>query len=259
VPAAAPVVHLPAAPCRDLLAARYRELQEELAALVAREPAPYPREERIRQAQEGSIKLHDAILLAELLAAHPPGRILEIGGFIGFSTRWLLETSGARVVSIDPGIRHRLFDRPDEIRRRFNAHFLPSRLVVKRGFFSRRLGGDWYYDYEHYKPVLSRAEVDALMDSTPVLDCESLGERGFDFIFIDGDHNELAILDIFFDALPLLGGSGCIAFQDALTWPDVGRALARIALEYGGLGSVEVLGRELQGCDCNGIGVYRLG
>ena len=73
--------------------ALYCQLQEELTAIVSCIQGPYPQEELVRHAQAGSIKMYDAIILAELIEAHRPARILEVGSFIGFSTRWFLEIS----------------------------------------------------------------------------------------------------------------------------------------------------------------------
>ena len=249
----------------ERLAARYRELQEELAGLVAQVGSSYPREELIRHALEGSIKLYDAIILAGLIETLRPARILEVGGFIGFSTRWLLEASraeNATLVSVDPNIRHRVFERPTDILRQFNSAFLNSRLVPKCGFFSQKISGDYAYDYEHYTPLVPRAEVDAILDSRPILHAGNLGEEPFDFVFIDGDHGEQAVLSNFAEALKLVRPGGCIAFHDAITWPDVGRALGRIATQHADIGEVEILGHDFlqhgPAGSCDGIGVFRL-
>ncbi len=97
--------------------------------------------------------------------------------------------------------------------------------MPKCGFFSQRISGDYGYDYEHYIPFVSRAEVDAILASRPILHADNLDEEPFDFIFIDGDHCEEAVLSNFAVALKLLRPPGCIAFHDAITWPDVQRAL----------------------------------
>jgi predicted O-methyltransferase YrrM len=246
---------------QDTLEARYRVLRAELAELVAGTKTPYPAEEMVRHALAGSIKVHDAVILARLVEESAPARILEVGSFLGFSTRWLLEASrevGSALISIDPGIRHRVFDRPADVLRRFNAEFLGSRLTTRRGFFSERMSGGWYYDYEHYEPLVSRPEVDALFNSLPLLTRENLGEGTFDFIFIDGDHSRKGVLTNFAEALPLLNPGGCVAFHDALTWPDVGDALAEIAERCADIGEVEMRGKGVPAEACEGVGVFRL-
>jgi predicted O-methyltransferase YrrM len=238
----------------------YHELQGQLSALVGQLDSPYTPQEMIRHACEGSIKLYDAVILAELIASKRPARILEVGGFIGFSTRWLLEMSrqeNATVVSIDPNIRHRVFEQPAEILRQFNSTFLGHRLVTKCGFFSQRITGNYSYDYEHYLPYISRNEVDAILDRRPVLHAGNLDEGRFDLIFIDGDHCKSAVLSNFREALNLLNPQGRVVFHDAITWPDVGRGLEEIATDYRSLGEVEVLGRTSTG-PCDGIGVFHL-
>jgi predicted O-methyltransferase YrrM len=252
----------PEPPAAERAAALYRKLQDERDALAARVRGPYPPGEFVRHAQEGSIKFHDALILAELLEEHRPARILEVGSFIGFSTRWLLEISrpwDAAVTAVDPGIRHRVFDRPGDVLRQFNAAFLPGRLVVQRGFFSQPMAGDWCFDYQHYQPFLDRQAVDAIMHDTPVLTGKDLTGGPFDLVFIDGDHLETSVLANFREALAVLAPRGRIAFHDAVTWPDVSRALGRIARDHADLGSVDVLGADRQQPDvnvCDGIGVF---
>lgn len=248
----------------DDLAARYRDLQNELCNLVEKQGS-FPPEEMARHAREGSIKLYDALILAELIQELKPRRILEIGAFIGFSTRWLLEMSRAEntaVTSIDPNIRHRVFDRPAEILCQFNSEFLASRLVQKCGFFGQKISGDYYYDYEHYQPLVPRSEVDRLLSSRPVLNADNLDEAPFNFVFIDGDHCEEAVMNNFAEALKLLEPRGCIALHDAITWPAVQRAMERIDAEYASLGKLQIMGREnlQRGFDglCDGIGIFRL-
>ncbi len=122
------------------------------------------------------------------------------------------------------------------------------------------MSGDYYYDYEHYPPFVPREEVDQIMRSRPVLNGGNLGEGQFDFVFIDGDHTEGAVLSNFAAALPVLKPNGCVAFHDAVSWPSVARALATIAHRYAAAGCVEVYGRGVHehghAALCDGIGVF---
>jgi|LSQX01.1.fsa_nt_gb predicted O-methyltransferase YrrM len=70
----------------------YKGIQEELLALVSsRTECP---ERKLREeALGGSIKIADAIVLANILRRHRPQTMLEVGSFLGLSTRWLLEVS----------------------------------------------------------------------------------------------------------------------------------------------------------------------
>lgn len=226
---------------------------------------PYPLEEKLRHANDGSIKFYDAAILGQLIQDYAPRRILEIGSFIGFSTRWLLETSRpcrAQVVAVDPDVRHRIFNQPGALLRKLNASYLGSRLEVKRGFFSENVSGNYYYDYEHYAPQVSRPEVDGIMRARRVLHSGNLGAGKFDFIFIDGGHSERAVHSNFAEALKLLRPQGCIAFHDAISWPDVGRALTAIGRQYAGAARVRVYGTGIRQYShaalCDGIGVFQL-
>jgi predicted O-methyltransferase YrrM len=237
----------------------FLRLHEELARIVEKTESCYSRTVLLRHAIEGSIKLRDAASLLHLLQGQKPARILEVGSFIGFSTRWMLEATrdfGSRVVSVDPNIRHRVFDNPGEILARFNAEFLNTRLVRKIGFFGE-MSTPYYYDYETYSPLRTRAEVDALVSQRPVFNRHNLKEGPFDFIFIDGDHSARAVLNNFVEALPLLAPGGCIAFHDAVTWHEVNSSLGQIAREYGAQGSVEILDGGPWDFGCDGIGVFR--
>jgi predicted O-methyltransferase YrrM len=241
----------------------YSRLKVELQQAVLADPNPYPEQERIQQVNDGSIKLLDAIILAELLRARRPQRILEVGSFVGFSTRWLLEVTrdfASVLTSVDPNLRHRIFDVPGRILRTLNAEFVGTRLKSREGFFSRVIPGGFYYDYEHYKPCLSRAEMDRLIRSRPVFNAASFGGECFDFIFIDGDHSEEGALSDFTEAAKVLTPGGCIAFHDAISWPSVSSAIRKIALRYGLTATVGIRGsafRAVLGAGaCDGIGTF---
>ena len=80
----------------DNLLDLYVRLKDELVRTVLADDNPYPEGVRTVHAHEGSIKPMDALLLAELLRRNRPRRILEIGSYLGFSTRWLLEVTAHR-------------------------------------------------------------------------------------------------------------------------------------------------------------------
>ncbi|HEX8280472.1 MAG TPA: class I SAM-dependent methyltransferase [Chthoniobacterales bacterium] len=218
---------------------------------------------RLDDACSGKINFPDAYILKRLLERYRPATILEVGSFVGFSTRWLLENSAgwnAKLTAVDPNIRHRSVDDPGEILRAFNAQFLPERLEVIEGFFGAP--GACYHDYETFEPKQDRAFVDRLIAQR-----QHIGpgwERRFDFIFIDGDHGYKAVKENFEIAVDCLNPNGCIAFHDVLSWAGVRQALDEIKQNFAGRAEVKIFGRLdrsiLQGIfgkTSSGIGFFR--
>ena len=201
---------------------------------------PYPLEERVRHALEGSIKYSDCYIVQKLLEAQKPKRCLEIGSFLGFSTRWLLECGSAwnmRVTAVDPNIRHRIFDNPRWMVESMNAVFLQDRLEIISGFFGAH--GQWTGDYDNHLPKRSREWASRLIATRQELDGE-WGET-FDCIYIDADHSYPAVVDGFRHALKLLAPGGSIIFHDAVSWTGVNRALREFRVEFDGMARVEIL------------------
>src|ERR1043165_3409289 len=96
------------------MADRFAQLQREYRDSLRRRYADkHDSEAMIHHAVEGAIKIFDALAIAEALNAGRPARILEVGSYLGFSTRWILEATasiGSSVTSVDPRFRHRIFD-----------------------------------------------------------------------------------------------------------------------------------------------------
>ena len=243
---------------------KYRELKGEFVDLVAGESAMSSREDRVASAMGGKINFPDAYILKRLLDRYRPETILEVGSFVGFSSRWLLEASSpwnAKVTSLDPNIRHRGFDAPADVLRKFNARFLPERLEIVQAFFGSP-SGDLYHEYEEYEPKRSREEAEQIFRAREHVgkDCN----RQFDFIFIDGAHDYDSVMRDFEIALELLTERGCIAFHDALHWPGVYEGLAHIEKRYSRAAEVRILGRldnrvlhQIFGKFTSGIGFFR--
>ena len=188
----------------------------------------------IRHAAEGALKLVDAVYLHERLQAARPRRILEIGSYLGFSTRWLLESSRAweaSVTSVDPGLRHRTFDRPRAHLRRFCAGF-ESRLDLLDACLSDKNEAMFMHDYLAYEPRLSPRDALARMDAAPVL-AEPFG--AFDFAFVDGDHGFHATTANVRLVARMMPEGGTIVVHDAFSFPDVVPALEALCADAPGL------------------------
>jgi|GEM_PF-1145231 len=251
---------------------RFNAVKTELLRLIENHDVPpYPLNDRITHALHGSINLIDAHLLKLILRKYKPKTILEIGSFLGFSTRWMLEISsewGAAVTAVDPNIRHRIFDNPRAFVEGLNSEFYPDALEIETAFFADS-GLEVYYDYEHYEPKRDRQHVDELLKNRGKIDgsgdTQNTWNRRFDFIFIDGNHAYEQVIGSVRNALPLLNQGGCIAFHDVFTWPGVQRALNELEIEYKGKAEVTVHGRldnfvlrTFLNKKTDGIGLFRL-
>jgi predicted O-methyltransferase YrrM len=202
-------------------------------------------DELFREARSGSLKPTDALIVARVLQRHQPGRVLEIGSFLGVSTSWLLDASApwqAHVTAVDPNIPHRVFPEPRRLLEQLTGTRGADRLEIVSAFFGQPL---------HEVPA-----------QVPIIR-EGWG-RTFDLVFIDGDHTYEAVRDNFRLALPLLAAGGVILFHDALSWPGVTRFLSEIKVEFSGQAEVSLLGEwdrkllNLIGRSNDGIGYFRL-
>ncbi len=241
----------------------YSALKEELAAIL-RGSDSATAEAMIRNAFAGKINFPDAYILKRLLRRYRPKEVLEVGSFVGFSTRWILDIVsewGGHVTSVDPNIRHRMFEAPGDVLRKLNARHLPDRLTVHEAFFGTP--GDVYHDYLEFTPKRDRAFVDQVVASRGNIGRD--WTKRFDFIFIDGEHDYKSVHENFGIALQLLNPGGCIAFHDALSWAGVRNALRRIARDYAGEALTVTYGRldhvvlkRGLGKHTDGIGFFKL-
>ena len=210
----------------DLSSDQFTRLEQSFLRSVSRF-YPSAGNDGLRQAQEGSIQAFDALCLADLLRAQKPETILEIGSFLGFSTRWILEVCQPwqpRVRSVDPGIRHRSFNNASDHLLSFNRPFIEQgALSLTRAFFS--LPGEdlscYLHDYGAYHPRLDIETAMQTLDSVGKI--AGLNEA-CDFYFIDGDHSRAATSANVTSCLrshATSGRSGTIVVHGAVAWPEV--------------------------------------
>ncbi len=213
----------------------YFMLYEEYLTSVAKFEGASPDHRDIaRHATEGALKLADAIYLYEHVQAARPQRIVEIGSFLGFSTRWLLQASqgwAASILSVDPGLRHRIFDQPRDHLRQFCAGF-GARLSLRDACLSEKNEGMFMHDCLMYEPHITPREALARMDRVPVL-TEPFGD--FDFAFVDGDHGFSATVDNVLLVSRMMPNGGTIIVHDAISWRDVGPALKKLCADTASL------------------------
>ncbi len=243
----------------------FNGLKKELTSVIAETNNIYPLELRLAHATEGSIKFTDAYILKRILNKYKPRTILEVGSFLGFSTRWMLEVTknwNAKITAVDPNIRHRVFDDPHSILMQYNSRFFPDRLEIVRGFFGCYDNDNIYYDYENYEPKNERSQVNEILKQRPIID--KSWDRKFDFIFIDGDHSYTSVMNNFGTSIGLLNKSGVISFHDALSWMGVNRAIKELKANYSGRAEVDIYGSldkrifSPLNVHIDGVGLFRL-
>jgi len=186
-------------------------------------------EDVLVHALDGSLKLFDALYLRELLNALRPQSILEVGSYLGFSTRWVLESSrdwGPDLTSVDPGVRHRIFDRP---RQHFEEFTKPHVDRIRRidAYFSRRNEGALLHDYFVHEPTLGREDALGIVRSLPTLTAPF---GAFDFVMLDGDHSYRSVLESIALAASMMPAGGCIVIGGAGHWPEVLAAIRALEL-----------------------------
>jgi predicted O-methyltransferase YrrM len=223
----------------------YTRLHDEYRDLVAK----YFRgigsgQEALVHAIDGSLKMLDALNLREVLRASQPKRILEVGTFLGFSLRWICESApAAEVVSVDPGVRHRIFDDPRGFAKTFNVRH-SRRITYRDGFFGECSEGI-VYDYVNYEPRISKEDALRLLRAIPVFQ-ETSALGNFDFIFIDGDHSFKSTLSNIRLAAAMMPLGGTVVVHDALSWSQVEPAVKKACSDDLRLRLVGIAGREFE-------------
>lgn len=224
----------------------YVQLQMEYEKSVMRK---YGRDQKnhllIQHAIAGSIKLYDALALRTYIFRARPKKILEIGSYLGFSTRWLLEACAGwdgNVTSLDPRIRHRIFDDLESHVAEFcRPH--ESRFQMINAFFSSRNVDDYLFDYLNSEPKISAEVARMKIASIPVI--EELPEK-YDLIFIDGDHRYHSTADNLLLALTMLNEGGSCILHDALSWPEVVPAVKDVTKNFKTVSYIGCSGGEIR-------------
>ncbi len=143
----------------------FYSIQHELFDLLEEQSMIYPLETRKAQARHGSIKFPDAYVLKKLLDKYKPNSILEVGGFLGFSTRWFLEISSkwnAKVTTIDPNLRCLIFDNPKWYLEKLISNFYPDKLEIIKAFFGR-YESNINKRYERFEPKRDKDYIEKLI------------------------------------------------------------------------------------------------
>ena len=195
----------------------------------------------IDNAVDGSIKLLDALYIRDLIADLQPRKVLEIGSFLGFSTKWILDCSDSdtQVTSLDPGVRHRIFDNVDEHVKQFCAAHSGRHKIIK-AYLSEKDMYMFLHDYLKFEPKWEAIDAVKFLDSIEVVDAPF---DEFDFAFIDGDHSFSATVKNTYLVSKMMPNGGVIVVHDAISCPDVRPALERLTeISRGGLELISIAG-----------------
>lgn len=154
---------------------------------------------------------------------------LHVGNFVGVSLcyfSWLVRERHPEslVVSVDPNITHRGIEDPQTHVLALLHHFglLGNNLVIP-GYTLEQTAGETFTD---------RFETDYLVG----LGCENVlaslarhGEKRFDLVLLDGNHEEDYLAREFAAVEPLLADNGIVVFDDVGgSWEGVARVFGRV-------------------------------
>jgi predicted O-methyltransferase YrrM len=182
-----------------------------------------------RHAEEGSITIKRALVIAFFINFFKPKNIIEIGSFLGFSCNFMLEISkewNANVTSIDPNVRHRIFEYPREyFKLMTNDH--SNNIKMIDGFFSLKTeeGGKW--DYLNIMPIKSINEINSIINNIPLITEKDFTENEkYDLGFIDGAHEYSSVISNFICLSKIMVDGGFIIFDDVCPyWNSVVNAI----------------------------------
>ena len=156
--------------------------------------------EALHRYRKGSIRWERAAAMAVFMDLCQPAVMLEIGGFVGFSSHFflsLMQRWGGRMVSIDPNIPHREILKPREFYKRMNAPFVEAgRLHMIDAYWSNgeSLG--------RQEPAMVHPQWFRSVNQT------------FDLAFIDGDHTEKGVTRDWELLRQIMRRGACVIFDD---------------------------------------------
>jgi len=185
------------------------------------------KEEWIAHAVDGSITWERASFLANAIYLCQPRHMLEVGSFLGMSSNFFLrimEPWGGHLISVDPNVRHRVFDAPRDIFHKMNAQFA-DRVHTHDAFWKQNMSAEsGHWDYENRLPRYTKEQLNAIFAARPVLDEAFFQKQGvsFDMAFVDGAHDKLSVETDFQNILKFIRPKSCIIFDDvdAKAWPE---------------------------------------
>ena len=187
----------------------------------------------------GSITVEKAITLANFVDLCRPKRFLEIGSFLGLSSNFflrLLYRWNGTVTTIDPNIRHRVFERPRDFYEKMNSQFM-HRVHRYDGFWMNSMSSRNISDWSDRDPKKTNEQVEELLKSVPLYTPSYFKEMKlfFDMVFIDG-HGAQDLNSVKRDiksVIPILKPGACVIFDDVSRdeWPETYQAIVDFSKE----------------------------
>jgi len=169
----------------------------------------------VSEAFGGGIKSYDAVIMHDILKLFKPQSILEVGSYLGQSSRWILESTkswNASLVCVDPNIHHRAFEQPRLVFEHFALKNNEHRLVYHEAFFADKpLENELTRIYPHKAKFWAPDP-----------------ETKFDLMFIDAGHSYEEIKYDFELALNYIKPGGVMMFHDTYSWKGVGQLMNEI-------------------------------
>lgn len=161
--------------------------------------------------RQGSIKLPDILALNEIIDIQNINSYLEVGSYIGFSFYMFMHMLQPKIgYSIDPNIKHRIFNHPRTIFNKLNRQFLDNNQAKTLDGFFRG----------HLQPTEIKIYTAKDLD------------RKFDCIFIDGAHDYFSVQQDFLEAAKVLNKNGIIVLHDIYSWDGVKRLCKDLDCHY---------------------------
>ncbi len=169
----------------------------------------------VSEAFGGGIKSYDAVIMNHILNLLKPQSILEVGCYLGQSSRWIMESTqtwNASMTCVDPNIHHRAFEQPRKVFEEFALKPNANRLNYIEAFFAAdKLENDLTRLYPE------KANFWAPPEGTL-----------YDFMFIDAGHSYEEIKHDYELAINYLKPGGAMMFHDTYSWEGVGQLMNEI-------------------------------
>lgn len=178
-----------------------------------------PKNDWVQHGLDGSIGFDRAEALANHVKECQPKKLLEIGSFLGFSANFFLrvmEPWNGTLTSVDPNVRHRVFEHPRDFFHRMTDKF-GKRVHAVDGFWGEPISEETgFFDYLHREPVSNDQYIKAIMSNIPTISPDQLIRDGakFDMAFIDGAHDSYSRVNDFLRMKNIMNRGSCVVFDN---------------------------------------------